>query len=53
MPGDEKDARGSVVEIFGDQTDLYLVSGSLDIFTAKPELDALSIGSLSKAAAHW
>lgn len=51
--GEEKDARGSIIEISDDQSDLYFVSGSLEVFEVEPKLDELPIGSLSKAAAHW
>ena len=41
------------MEVSEALTDLYFVSGSLDVFTNEPVLDELPIGCLSKAAAHW
>ena len=51
--GDEKDAGGSVIEISDAVSNLYFVSGNLEVFTEEPKLHELPVGNLAKAAAHW
>lgn len=51
--GDTKETAGGILEVEGSVDNLYFVASNREVFKEEPDLNAMPVGSLAQASAHW